>query len=138
MPRLSEENLVKVYRARLAQQDCRNKGYVLDGFPKTAQQAGEIWKDAEESLPNSGFYIEATEEEVKERVKKMGQEGVKDSHWTDEATVRRLGAHKANTDGNRHILEFFKESKIDNKKLPFNQGEPKPDLISFVERVIFS
>ena len=44
VPRLSEENLIKVFKVRLAQQDCKNKGYILDGYPKTSHQANELFK----------------------------------------------------------------------------------------------
>ncbi len=32
--RLSDELLFKILRKRLTENDCRNRGYILDGFPK--------------------------------------------------------------------------------------------------------
>ena len=33
--RLPDEILFKILRIRLTENDCRNRGYILDGFPKT-------------------------------------------------------------------------------------------------------
>ena len=33
--KLNEELLIKAYKWRLSQSDCLNKGYILDGFPRT-------------------------------------------------------------------------------------------------------
>lgn len=46
-----------------------------------------------------------------------------------------MGAHKTHVDGNKHILDYFKNAGIDIKKIPFNINDPKAELISFVERV---
>lgn len=74
IPRLPDNILVKVYKWRLSQPDCQNKGYVLDGWPKTFEQAEQLFTSegkVEPFLPNSGFFLESTEEEVKERLKKL-------------------------------------------------------------------
>ena len=62
----------------------------------------------------------------------MPAELTKDTHWTDEGTLRRLGAHKTHIDGNKNILDYFKNIGIDIKKIPFNTNDPKAELISFV------
>ena len=37
--RLPDEILFKILRLRLTENDCRNRGYILDGFPRTYKQA---------------------------------------------------------------------------------------------------
>lgn len=41
--RLSDELVYKCYKWRLTQNDCLNRGYILDGFPRTYQDAAEIF-----------------------------------------------------------------------------------------------
>ncbi len=37
--RLSDELIYKCYKWRLSQNDCLNRGYILDGYPKRYQDA---------------------------------------------------------------------------------------------------
>lgn len=55
-----------------------------------------------------------------------------DTHWNEEGTLRRLGAHKTHLDGNKNILEFFNINNVEIRRIPFNAVEPKQELISFV------
>jgi len=49
-PRLTDETLVKVFRKRLWVPECRNQGWILDGFPKTQEQAKLLFEaEAEEA-----------------------------------------------------------------------------------------
>lgn len=43
VPRLPDEMLAKIYGWRLEQNDCRNRGFVLDGYPTTYEQASHIF-----------------------------------------------------------------------------------------------
>lgn len=38
-PRLPDEILFKLMKIRLTENDCRNRGYILDGYPRTFKQA---------------------------------------------------------------------------------------------------
>lgn len=40
---LDEQLMVKVVRNKLMSPPCRNQGFVLDGFPKTYEQAKELF-----------------------------------------------------------------------------------------------
>ena len=40
---LSSELMSEAFRWRLSQTDCQNRGYVLDGYPKSYQQAQEVF-----------------------------------------------------------------------------------------------
>ena len=43
IPRLPEELLIKAYKLRLQKNDCFNRGYVLDGFPRSYEQAKGVF-----------------------------------------------------------------------------------------------
>lgn len=41
--RLPDELIYKCYKWRLSQNDCLNRGYILDGYPRKYQDAKEIF-----------------------------------------------------------------------------------------------
>jgi adenylate kinase len=86
IPKLSDNFLVRIYKWRLSQPDCQNKGYVLDGWPKTYEQANLLFAPegkVESFIPNSCFLIESTEEEIKDRLKKLPAEETQGTHWNE-------------------------------------------------------
>jgi adenylate kinase len=64
--RLPDEILFKVLRLRLTENDCRNRGYVLDGFPKTYKQAQEVFLYKPKKLDENGDEIAEEEPELEE------------------------------------------------------------------------
>lgn len=82
-------------------------------------------------MPNSIFNIDATEDEVKERIKKIPAESTAGTHWNEEQTVRRFGIFKQNNEGKKWV-EFF-EGKTDVKNVAFEYADPN-EFIQFVER----
>jgi adenylate kinase family enzyme len=42
--KLSSELLSEAFRWRLEQTDCQNRGYILDGYPKSFKQAQEVFE----------------------------------------------------------------------------------------------
>lgn len=46
-PRLNDEQLHQAFKWRLQQNDCQNRGYVLDGFPKSYANAKGVFLSKE-------------------------------------------------------------------------------------------
>jgi len=64
--RLPDDILFKVLRLRLIDNDCRNRGYVLDGFPKTYKQAQEVFLYKPKKFDENGEEIPEEEPELEE------------------------------------------------------------------------
>jgi adenylate kinase len=64
--RLPDEILFKILRLRLTENDCRNRGYVLDGFPKTYKQAQEVFLYKPKKFDENGEEIPEEEPELEE------------------------------------------------------------------------
>jgi adenylate kinase len=64
--RLPDELLFKILRIRLTENDCRNRGYILDGFPKTYKQAQEVFLYRPKKLDENGEEIVEDEPELEE------------------------------------------------------------------------
>ena len=45
MPRLPDEDVIQLFKRRLNKSDCLNKGYILDGWPKSSKQCEGIFLD---------------------------------------------------------------------------------------------
>ena len=64
--RLPDEILFKILRIRLTENDCRNRGYILDGFPKNYKQAQEVFLYRPKKLDENGEEIVEDEPELEE------------------------------------------------------------------------
>ena len=64
--RLPDEILFKILRLRLTDNDCRNRGYILDGFPRTYTQAQEVFTFKPKKLDENGEEIAEEEPELEE------------------------------------------------------------------------
>lgn len=103
---VDDELVTEVAKERLAQEDAR-RGFVLDGFPRTAAQA----KSLDEMLPRLGValercvVIEVDEEELVKRLLARAQiEGRSDDN---EASIRvRMQAYREKT---RPLVEHYRE-----------------------------
>lgn len=73
--RLPDDLMFDYLRKRLTENDCRNRGYVLDGFPRTYRQAREIF------LVKKKKFDKETGEEIIEEEEAL-EEG-KEKSWDD-------------------------------------------------------
>lgn len=64
--RLPNEILYKLLRIRLNENNCRNRGYVLSGFPRSFKDAQYIFYIRQKKFDEEGNEIEEEEEEVEE------------------------------------------------------------------------
>jgi len=135
IPRLPDDLLCKAFKYRLEKNDCFNRGFVLDGFPRTYDQAKGVFltlalvKEDEEvdpdnppmmidsrKVPEFVVKLEASEQFLKDRVKKLPEESLENTHYTEEGMHRRLAVYnKSNiSEGGSSVLStFFKENNID-------------------------
>ena len=122
VPRLPDEMLYEILRHRLNLSDCLNRGYILDGYPRSVADANEIFvirteipavkpEDPETEMPESTWKedlrvkiapqcvldLSAPEEFIKAQLtKNMPAEILATSNLNDEGWNRRLPAWKLN------------------------------------------
>jgi adenylate kinase len=41
--RIEDQHIIKFFRDKLHSKPCQNQGFILDGFPKTTEQAKELF-----------------------------------------------------------------------------------------------
>ena len=78
--RLPDEILYKLLRMKLNENACRNRGYVLDGYPRTFKNAQYVFLVRRKKINEDGEEVEEEDEEPEE-----GEEKNFDKYIPDEA-----------------------------------------------------
>ena len=64
--RLPDEILYKLLKLKLTENACRNRGYILDGYPRTYKDACEVFLQKIKKFDEEGNEIEEDEPELEE------------------------------------------------------------------------
>ena len=106
-----DEFLFELVRHRLNEPDCTN-GYILDGFPRTLQQATglEIIMDEFEQFLNNAISLYADEDALVERLVKRGE----DSGRSDDTSIIIRNRQKIYWQQTAPLLDFYKERELLN------------------------
>ena len=132
MLKLPDEIIIKLLRRKLSLNICRNRGYILDGWPKNYKAAVGLWFDvAEEAeaaegeqqpkilgeiLPNSVIRIDGCDEgELKERMKRI-RDVDGDENLVRRRFERRLREYRdwnESEKGEPNLTDFFRENQVE-------------------------
>ncbi|KAM8847149.1 adenylate kinase 7-like [Synchiropus picturatus] len=115
---------------QLNSKPCTNQGFVLDGFPKTYEQAklifSEIDEDAEQqdednesnvptynvNTPEHIIALSAPDELLIRRVQELPQAVVEERGYTEERFLARLDRYRKRADVVESVLDYFDELEI--------------------------
>lgn len=126
--RLEDRYIIRFYRMKMLSMPCQNQGFILDGFPKTIEQAQELFKmdeDEEEEeeeekrvpyhkklMPEQIVALDAGDRFLRERIMALSEAVVHGTHNTEEDFTRRLTAFRTlNTDEDT-LLNYFDELEL--------------------------
>lgn len=122
--RLDDGLLIMMVREKLLSKPCQNQGYILDGFPKTAEQTklfeatGDDEEDEKESgdakiiMPEFIFSLEADDEFLQNRICMLPESVVVGTHNTEEGFSRRLAEFRRNNTEDNTVLNYFDELEL--------------------------
>lgn len=96
---VSDDIINGIVRERLTQDDVRESGFVLDGYPRTAQQAEALVMVLGSDKLHAAIDLEVPINEVTQRMKARGR-----ADDSDEGIARRLELYEQET---RPVLEWF-------------------------------
>ncbi|KAM7404119.1 hypothetical protein PAMA_004510 [Pampus argenteus] len=102
---LDDQLLVKVMKDKLMSNPCRNQGFVLDGFPKTSEQAKELFYEFVLCLDASDGFL-------KDRVMNLPERLVQDHGYEQEHFLQRLARYRESTAGDNTVINYFDELDI--------------------------
>lgn len=93
-----------IVRERLAEADVVERGFVLDGYPRTTNQAEALLEVLDGAGLHAAVDLDVPLDVVTERMKGRGR-----ADDTDEAIARRLALYEQET---RPVLDFFAERDL--------------------------
>ncbi|XP_078516254.1 adenylate kinase 7 isoform X2 [Lissotriton helveticus] len=126
--RLDDDYVLKFMKEKLKSMPCQNQGFVLDGYPKTYEQAKELFnidntEEDEESrgkIPNYDkticpdyiFSLDASDEFLKKRIINLPESVVVGTHYTQDRYLRSLALFRDLNTEDETVLNYFDELEI--------------------------
>ncbi|XP_053488463.1 adenylate kinase 7-like [Ictalurus furcatus] len=149
--RLDEQYVLQIVKDKLKTKACRNQGFVLDGFPKSYDQAKELFcaeddqaRDVrstvppydKEIIPEFVFSLDATDEFLEERVLNLPESVAQGTSHAVEKYFPRLAAFRKNNSGDETVLKYFDELEIHPERIEINNDDLENVLV--MEKVMES
>ncbi|XP_023587437.1 adenylate kinase 7 isoform X2 [Trichechus manatus latirostris] len=103
--RLEDQYIIRFVKEKLKSMPCRNQGYVLDGFPKTYDQAKDLFNQFVCAL-------DASDEFLKERVMNLPESLVAGTHYTQDRFLRALSNYRDINTDEETVFNYFDELEI--------------------------
>ncbi|XP_071327324.1 adenylate kinase 7 isoform X2 [Trachinotus anak] len=118
---LDDQLLVRVVKDKLTSNPCRNQGFVLDGLPKTYEQAKELFGAEEDEsedgtssyskkiMPEFVLCLDASDAFLKDRVMNLPERLVQEHNYEHEHFLRRLARYRENNMEDETVVNYFDE-----------------------------
>ncbi|XP_055274472.1 adenylate kinase 7 isoform X3 [Moschus berezovskii] len=126
--RLEDQYIIKFMKEKLKSMPCRNQGYILDGFPKTYDQAKDLFSQEDEEeeeegrgkmfpydkliIPEFVCSLDASDEFLKERVMNLPESIVTGTHYSQDRFLRALSNYRDINTEDETVLNYFDELEI--------------------------
>ncbi|KAM9202441.1 adenylate kinase 7 isoform 3-T3 [Dugong dugon] len=126
--RLEDQYIIRFVKEKLKSMPCRNQGYILDGFPKTYDQAKDLFNQEDEEeeeeirgkmfpfdkliIPEFVCALDAPDEFLKERVMNLPESLVAGTHYTQDRFLRALSNYRDISTDDETLLNYFDELEI--------------------------
>ncbi len=154
--RIPDDLIYKLYKRKLKENIYRNRGYILDGYPRCYADAQGIFFDIDESkpedaldrlilnkemIPNNIIKLDQFSDEfLKNRVKNMPETQTFNSHYNEEGMNRRLTLYRnlnESAKGDPSVCEFFTNNNVEMIEIDSKNHEPEflEKIKIFLERV---
>nr|XP_034344408.1 adenylate kinase 7 isoform X3 [Arvicanthis niloticus] len=126
--RLEDQYIIRFVKEKLKSMPCRNQGYVLDGFPKTYDQAKDLFNQEDEEeeeeirgkmfpydkliTPEFVCGLDASDEFLKERVMNLPESVVAGTHYSQDRFLRALSNYRDINTDDETVFNYFDEIEI--------------------------
>ncbi|KAG7226212.1 hypothetical protein INR49_002906 [Caranx melampygus] len=146
---VDDQLLVKVMKDKLMSNPCRNQGFVLDGFPKTYEQATELFNVEEDEsedetsqtssrskkiMPEFVLSLDVTDAFLKERVMNLSEKLVQEHNYEQEHFLQRLARYRENNMKDETVVSYFDEQDITPLCLEITSSD-EPDCLLLMQKI---
>ncbi|KAM8920832.1 adenylate kinase 7 [Pelodytes ibericus] len=149
--RLDDSYVIKFFREKLKSKPCQNQGYVLDGYPKTYEQAKELFSleeggEEEESrgkaplfdktiTPDYVISLDASDDFLKNRVINLPESVVAGTHYAQDRFLRALVTFRDLNTEDETVLNYFDEAEIHPQHIDLSKDDD-PQYREVVKQII--
>ncbi|NP_001337820.1 adenylate kinase 7 isoform 4 [Homo sapiens] len=125
---LDDQYIIRFMKEKLKSMPCRNQGYILDGFPKTYDQAKDLFNQEDEEeeddvrgrmfpfdkliIPEFVCALDASDEFLKERVINLPESIVAGTHYSQDRFLRALSNYRDINIDDETVFNYFDELEI--------------------------
>ncbi|XP_016015363.2 adenylate kinase 7 [Rousettus aegyptiacus] len=126
--RLEDQYIIRFIKEKLKSMPCRNQGYILDGFPKTYDQAKDLFNQEDEEeeeevrgkmfpfdkviIPEFVCALDASDEFLKDRVMNLPESVVAGTHYSQDRFLRALSNYRDINTEDETVFNYFDELEI--------------------------
>ncbi|KAJ7990876.1 hypothetical protein DPEC_G00291450 [Dallia pectoralis] len=150
--RLDDQLLIRIVRDKLKSMPCRNQGFVLDGFPKTYEQARDLFSADDEEpenttskippfnkniIPEFVFSLDSSDKFLKNRVIDLPECLVEGTSYSQKHFLRRLKSFRENNVEDETVLNYFDELDVHTEHIEITSSDD-PQYLLVMERIIRS
>lgn len=128
---IEDQYVIRFFREKLLSKPCQNQGFILDGFPKTLEQAKELFASGDDDvgdedgrlhydkliMPELIICLEATDEFLRNRVMNLPEGVVTGTHNAEEGFTRRISEYRAINTDDETVLNYFDELEFHPEKI---------------------
>ncbi|XP_020570347.1 adenylate kinase 7 isoform X2 [Oryzias latipes] len=147
---LTEGQVFEILQEKLNSKQCRNQGFVLDGFPESYSQAAMHFSteetESQEShlesrapgynktiTPDYVFSLEASDDFLTERVRALPQSTAEEAHLVQDEFLSRLSEYRKLEEAEETVLDFFDHCEIHPEHLELSAEDP--DYTDVMKRI---
>ncbi|KAM6991737.1 adenylate kinase 7-like [Tautogolabrus adspersus] len=138
--RLADHLVFEILQEKLNSKPCSNQGFVLDGFPKTYEQARLIFSEGvaenddvslktpvydKKITPEHVFALNASDDFLKERAQGLPQSVAEEMRYTQEEFTARLRRYRQRSSAEETLLDYFDEIEIHPEHIEVTAGDPE-------------
>ncbi|XP_028996891.1 adenylate kinase 7-like isoform X2 [Betta splendens] len=138
--RLADHLVFDILQERLNSKPCRNHGFVLEGYPKTYEQAKLIFLDEETEdqdskvktpeynkniTPEHVIVLEASDDFLTKRVQGLPESVAEEMRFTQAEFGARLTRYRRRAAAEETLLDFFDELEIHPEHVEVTTGDPE-------------
>ncbi|XP_047594311.1 adenylate kinase 7 isoform X2 [Lutra lutra] len=125
---LEDQYIIRFIKEKVKSIPCRNQGYILDGFPKTYDQAKDLFNQEDEEeeeevrgkmfpfdkliIPEFVCVLDASDEFLKERVMNLPESVVAGTHYSQDRFLRALSNYRDLNTEDETVINYFDEIEI--------------------------
>ncbi|KAM6903838.1 adenylate kinase 7-like [Lycodopsis pacificus] len=146
---LDDQLLMKVMKNKLVSNPCRKQGFVLDGFPKTYEQAQELFYAEEHEsedgasqmssygkkmMPEFVLCLDASDVFLKDRVVMLPEWLVQEHNYEQKHFLRRLARYRGNNEEEETVVNYFADQDITPLYLEITSSD-EPDCPLLMQKI---